>query len=340
MKKNVIALIVFVVLSGIAIWLITRQSQSTIKEDLRDFAVNDTAAITKIFLADREGNIVELKRQSNGTWLVNGEHPARKDAVKLLLSTIKTIDVKSPVSKAEFENVVKQMATNATKVEIYMGGDKPAKVYYVGQSTKDTFGTYMMLENSSTPFVMEIPGFNGYLTTRYFTDPEAWRSAQIFASIPREIESIEVKHADPSRSFKIEGISAGNPEITLLSNNQKLQSFDTAAVYDYASLFHNVHGEYFVTHLLRETKKDSIFNQNLFTINVKETNGELTTLKGYRNQLAEPTLNVEGDTLLFDIDRLYGIKNESDDIMVIQYFVFDPLTPRYESFLSGPVVKN
>jgi hypothetical protein len=47
------------------------------------------------------------------------------------------------------------------------------KQYYVGHATQDNTGTYMLLTNPETdknyedPFVTHIPGFDGFLSTRY-----------------------------------------------------------------------------------------------------------------------------------------------------------------------------
>ena len=68
--------------------------------------------------------------------------------------------MRSPVPKAAFNNVIKQIATSGTKVEIYQGKDKPSKTYYIGGATLDHQGTYMILETegvkSSVPFIMYI----------------------------------------------------------------------------------------------------------------------------------------------------------------------------------------
>ena len=110
------------------------------------------------------------------------------------------------MGKAEFNGVINSMAASAVKCEIYTNNpDKPEKVYYVGSETKDLLGTYMLLEGSSTPFVMEIPSFNGYLNSRYFTAEREWRDRTIFNYKPSDITSIVFAYTlEPEKSFKIE----------------------------------------------------------------------------------------------------------------------------------------
>jgi hypothetical protein len=67
------------------------------------------------------------------------------------------------------------MAAKSTKIEIYSKGEK-VKQYYVGHATQDNTGTYMLLTNPETdknyeePFITHIPGFEGFLSTRYLTE--------------------------------------------------------------------------------------------------------------------------------------------------------------------------
>jgi len=154
------------------------------KEGIKsDFAIEDTASIDKIFISNSAGEKVTLIKGEK-EWLVEGKNKARPESIDVLMTTFNKIAIKSPVSKAAFPNVVKSLATNAVKVEIYQGDESPSKVYYVGEATQDHQGTYMLLETegekSTEPFVMHIPGFYGYLTTRFFANPMQWRDAAVF----------------------------------------------------------------------------------------------------------------------------------------------------------------
>ena len=54
MKKFVSKLVLVALLIGLTVYLYNTNSKSTIKEQLTDFAVKDTASITKIFMADKK----------------------------------------------------------------------------------------------------------------------------------------------------------------------------------------------------------------------------------------------------------------------------------------------
>ncbi|NNF01963.1 MAG: hypothetical protein HKN22_04705, partial [Bacteroidia bacterium] len=197
MKKNFPILIIAIALLSVAAYLILSKEKSTISEELSDFAVTDTAAVDKVFLADKTGlesHRVLLERDPDGSgWIVNKKFEARKDAIDLLLHTISAIEVRSPVAKAAYENVMKRLASNGIKIEIYKKG-KLDKTYYVGNASADQMGTFMYLENSSVPFVVHIPGFNGYLTPRYSCESHVWKTKTVFKAKGPEIASIKVEY--------------------------------------------------------------------------------------------------------------------------------------------------
>src|ERR1035438_455376 len=193
MKNNKLTLLLFVLLAIAAVVLIITNKKSTIKEDLKDFSVSDTASITKIYMTTKEPSSVILTREGPGQWTVNGKFAARNDAMNDLMETIKEVSVRAPVAKSAMDNVLKALATTSTKIEIY-SKDKLLKTYYVGSYTQDMAGTFMMLEGSKTPFVTFIPGFNGYLSTRYFTEEPLWRDRTIYNYYPDEIASISVDY--------------------------------------------------------------------------------------------------------------------------------------------------
>ncbi len=334
MKKNKITLIIVIVLSGIAAYLWFNNQAGTIKKELKDFAVKDTASVTKIFMADGLGETVLLERKNNNIWTVNGNYEARQDGIDLILTTINSIEVKSPVSKASLNMVLSNMAGTATKIEIYMGKDKPAKVYYVGGPTKDHFGTYMLLENSSLPFIMYIPGHHGYLSTRYFVNETEWKSTALYRYRLEEIEKIEVNYVEvPEESFAIENISSRQPKLKSIFKNQYFDNLDTLALVNYVSSYKKINFEFYDDQTTQATKDSIMEHCKIFSINVTDIKGNVNSFTGYKKPMKEGAMNLEGEPIEFDLDRMYGLTNEKDFVL-IQYFVFDDLTPGIKYFLK------
>ena len=140
-NKGLIILLAILVLASVYFYF--SNSKSTLKEEYRDFAIEDTSMVTKVVITDQQGNASVLTRENKHKWIVNGKYEARKDAMDVLLKTLKRIDIQAPVPKSSLESTIKFIAANNKRVEIYLNNsDKPDKVYYVGHNTKNNLGPY------------------------------------------------------------------------------------------------------------------------------------------------------------------------------------------------------
>lgn len=160
-----------------------------------DFAVPDTASITKIVISDKKPASVTLQRTENG-WVVGDSLPVRPDAVEVLLQTIGSVTLKNFVKKSAIDQVNNRMEVYGKWVEIY-ADDQLIKSYIVGTETPDMLGTYYRMTDSDLPFSVYIQGFNGYLTTRFFTEESLWRERTLYGLGPDQIESVEMQVSGP-----------------------------------------------------------------------------------------------------------------------------------------------
>jgi len=196
MKKNTLLyIVVFIALAVTAAVLVLKNNKSTLPQALTDFGYDDTASVSKIVLSDHYKNVTTLDRKSRGHWVVNNTYNVNQDNISMLLGTIKNVQVKSPIPIPAKDNVIKDLATNGVKIDIYSGPNL-VKSYYVGSPTPDELGTLMLLKGSSQPFITWIPGFSGYLTPRYIVRVRDWRSTEIYNLSPADISTISVKYFD------------------------------------------------------------------------------------------------------------------------------------------------
>lgn len=332
-KRTRIAVISVVLLSGISFWIMQHNRKGTIREELYDFAVADTGSITKVYMVSTAGKQLTLEKQGPGDWKVNGKFKARNDAVKNLLDCVKNMAVKSPVAKSAVENVSKDMATSSTKVEIYQN-DKLVKMYYVGSDTQDGLGTFMLLtdiesgENSTLPFVMFLPGFNGFLSIRYFMDEDLWRDRSVFAFLPDQIEALSVDYTHLlDSSFSIT-LSSSNSISLADSKGKNIQDFDTAKVKQYLNYYSNIQYEA-LKNDLRPSFKDSVIAKGaVHVITLKDRQGKIHQIKTFSKPAeAGATNQVTGQPLTEDLERMYALINEDKDLALIQYYVFGKLLP-------------
>jgi len=338
MKKNRIAIILVILLSSLSFWFIINNKKGTIKETLKEFAVKDTASINKIFLADKKGRSVTLEKNASGKWIVNGKYNARIDAVQTLLYTINKVDVKEPVSKKAHNNIVKKLAAEAVKCEIY-SNDELIKAYYVGTETTEMTGTYMILidlktmQPSEKPFVTYIPGFEGYLTTRYFTEEIGWRDRTVFNYSGNEIKSVKMETPQyPEKGYEVLSLGENTFDVKLLSTGKSLPNIDTLAVKQYLSYFKNLNFESFEVEMSAQ-QMDSVKNSiPLNIISLTNNEGKVTQVKFFPRKPKNNATTVDGKAIQYDQDRMNAVMNDGKDFVFVQYFMFGKIMPSPEYF--------
>lgn len=344
--KNFIGLIVILVLAALAYWKFSVQDKTTSAEVYKDFAVKDTSKVDLIHISQLNGKQVNLSRREHSEWMVDGKFPARKDAIKLILTTLHDITVQAPVSKETFDWVVKSIAANHTKVEFYKEGkDRPEKVWYIGEPTASKVGTYMLLEEdgekSSKPFITHLLMERGYLGTRFFVNKKLWKDRIVMRCNPQKIKKIEVKHAtDTLGDFRIEQYQKNQFRITNLTN-QQTQDLSPELAIPYFKLFSGVYYEY-IDEKTPQSQLDSIFlSPERHSVKIELEGGEKIELKAY-NMPVRKGATLKGKPIQYHPERMYVYSSElgKDESAIVQNLTFDPLVPGYEAFTSSTTVEK
>lgn len=337
MNKNKYIAIATILLAIVAIVLLMRSSRSTIKAD---FAVEDAASITKIFMSDKLNNTVTLKRIDEQKWMVNDKYQARADGMDILLESITQVRVKEPVTIAGRNNVIKWLAGKSVKVEVYQTvyridlfkkikwfpHEKLTKVYYVGGETQDNNGTFMLMEGSDEPFICYIPGFRGFLSPRYTALETDWRNHAICDLKIGDIKSVKLEFPTArDSSFEISRFDR-DFEVKMLGSNQVMNGYDTLKVLDYMSSFTNVNFEAFRNNMGKHDI-DSITSQTPMAIlSITDVSGKTTTVKAFIKLAEKGTIDeITGNELFIDRDRFYGLVNDDKDFVYLQYFTFNQI---------------
>lgn len=350
MKKHRITIIILTILSVVAIAFIFSRTQGTFKRELKDFAINDTVHVVKIFLSDKSDNIILLERQENGTWLVNGEYEARKDLVDLLLATMKNLRVISPVPRAAFNTVVANLAARSTKVEIYQRKYlidlfyrirlfprvKQTRVYYVGSVTPDNIGTHMILENSSMPFIVYWPGFRGFVASRYSTKLKDWRDHSIFSHKFMQIQSVGVFFpATPDQSYRVVNNQEGFMDLIPYGQDNPVLTYDTLKMLGFITAFEDIRYEALIDDMDLNIVDSITSSQPLHIITLTDIYGNKHQVKTFRLHARGVADDIQGQALEYDPDRMYALINDEQDFVLIQYFTFDRIIRPFQFFLEN-----
>lgn len=364
MKKNnkltIVIAAILVVIAGVLIW--NNRYLTTIQGEAADFQVWDTATVTKFFLADRRNNESLLERQPDNTWTLNGTYKAHSKQVQALLSTLYKIRIKMPVSRASHDNIVKQLAVNSTKVEVYQivprinlfnriklfPYEKRTKVFYVGDATKDSSGTFMLKEGADKAYIVYIPGFRGFITTRFTAQPDDWRDHGIFSASMADIQSISVEfNREPQSSFSIENTGRHQYAMTRLIDNSPV-AFDTMKVINLMSSFGDLRFEALLNYLPQQRIDSITQSPYLYRITLTKKDGTTTQMTTFE-KLVSNTAILEMEGLVdedgnpydpIDHDRIYGLINDGRDLVLVQYYVFDKVLKPAEYYEVGHPIRS
>ena len=354
MKKNRLVIISAILLAILALVLILTRSNSTIKKQSSDFAIDDTATVTRIFMSDKNNTTLTLERINPSHWLVNGKYAASQPNINMLLQTMLRLEVMEPVANAAHNTVIRNLAGRSVKVEIYQmvyrinlfgkirlfPHEKLTKVYYVGTATQNSRGTYMLMENSETPYAVGIPGLRGFVSPRYTPVEKYWRDYVIFKTYPDEIKSIRVEiPALENESFILEN---KNNRIILndFKTGQQIPYMDTLAVYNFVTGFRKLNFEAILNDMPAREKDSILASQPFFIITLTDTSGVAKTIKMYHKAAPPDLVDMKGNPLPYDIDRLYALVNDGQDFVLVQFFLFDRVLRTKSFFLKKEEVKK
>jgi len=328
------------VLAVIFIPIIDKNFKSTLKPELKNFALEEPEEVTEIFMATKNSptSFVKLSLNENGVWMVNDEFPAEPEKIKMLLNEyLARLIVKNPIPKSGVDGVIKSMASNAIKVEIYKGTHKD-KVIYVGGNSADEMGTHMMLENSSMPFVVHIPGFMGYPSAIFNMNPKKWKSLNIFQTSIVDLKSVSVFYpSDASGSFTIyKDERALRIEPYVVGDLKDPNALDMPLLKQYTATFENLTYESIYEGLAAQLA-DSVIKttQPYAVINVSRVDGTDHELKIFKKPVTadSPQLDNFGNEVDYDLDRFYGILDgNTSDVLSVQSFVFKNIFKKYGEF--------
>lgn len=349
MKKNKITIILAIVLIVIAALLIwNNRYLTTIRGDSTDFMVWDTASITKVYLADHKNHESLLERHDDG-WTLNKEYGVHPKKIEQLLYTLYRVRIKMPVSVASHDNIILQMASSSTKVEVYQNiprinlfnkiklfyHEKCTKVFYVGDATKDSSGTFMLKEGSDQAYIVYIPGFRGYITTRFLANPDEWREHVIFHHSLSDIQNLTVEFGhDPMLGFRIDNTGRHQYKLVRLADQKELP-FDTLKVINLLSSFSDLRFEALMNNGMSQHRFDSITTSPWkHRITLVDKNNDTVSMKTF-NKKVESVFDVPEEEYKDDLDRMYALINKGHDLVLVQYYVFDKVLKDVTYYEAG-----
>jgi len=132
--------------------------RSSSKEESSLFAIDDGKEVTRIELFENGKRLILEKKGRE--WYVNGTGEARKSGIQFIMRVLHELKIKSPVSPELFESEISGKGLVAVKVKVFEKR-KLIKTFLVYKTHSNLYGNVMKLKESSKPFIVHVPGYDG-----------------------------------------------------------------------------------------------------------------------------------------------------------------------------------
>lgn len=333
MNRTILLTLALLILGGGAWYALRWRDQNAQSSALRpdmDFAVSDTASIGRIFFANRNNQTVLLERGEDNIWMYNKTFRARQSAVQMLQEMFKQVKVWYIPPEAAENNMVKSIASEGIKVEIYDRSNKKLKTFYVGGVTNDERGTYLMMEGSERPYVVHMPSMVGGLRARFFFGDDQWKDRTVFAEQPEKIESVSVEYPkNKSESFRLTKLERGEYDVTPFysATPAKKVPRKKGVAEGYLLQFDGLYAE-----AIRNSYelKDSIRSLVPFAIvTLKNNDGTEKKVSFWPVEMGEDPTTKQEFVVRYLADCSWG------DLMLVQQYSFGKIFLGYSSFFEG-----
>lgn len=320
MNRKTLIRILFIIVMLSAVLLIFK-SRSPFGKDNVLFASEPKNEITRIIFSDGDKEISLEKKGER--WLLNGEKETRKSGVLFILRVLTEMQIKSPVSPELFSTEVAEKGLTPVKVKIYEKG-RLLNSFLVYKTRSNIYGNIMKKKESTKPFIVCVPGFDGDIGSGFTLNELFWQPYTIFDYLPSEIKTVDFENlADTSNSFSI---SNNKKNFLLLEKKTDPNGSDSIKVSRYISYFTRIPFESWVLNMNDSEKRETEAKRPLYRISVTPVKGEKKVLTLWEKSSGQ------ADSLKIDSDRLYGKTDKTSEIFIVRYFDIDPILKKRSYF--------
>lgn len=337
MKKKWLFLIISIILLIILLFFLLTKINLPFSDNSNFFSVKDTAQVSKIIISDNLKNQVTLTKQKQGRWVVNEKYTIENKNMSSFMETISLIDVKSPVSRANKNKIIKSIKEDAILVEIFIKKysidlfgiklfpiEKLENKYYVGGPTEDKTATFMMKYNTEEPYIIHIPGYRESLENKYSALEEKWRNHTILSIKLEDIKMLTLEFPEtPEESYTIKKEGSYTYSLKPLNADTIFANYDTLKLLKSLSEMQHLQFEQMVTE--KQLKiKDSILQSSPYHIlTITDIKNITTQFKTYHKKAPAEQHEFIGTIQKYDLDRMYIAFNNQKDLAIIQFILFD-----------------
>ncbi len=341
MRKTILYILLLAVLGYGVYYFLFAKREGGFPVEEAGFTVKDTASIGKIFIVSAAGKSVLVERTDSG-WIVNKKYKVLKAPLRGLLRVLCEQTPLYPVPHSMHNTVVSSMAGTAIKVELDDRKGEKMRVFYIGGETKDFGGTYMLLEGAKRPYVVNMPGFKGYLAPFYTFSEGDWRDRTIFDLSPAQIKGISVQYPEhPLNSFVLKA-GQDKPSVEANHDIMHMGSLNQRRASVYLKFFENVNCEGYLSGF-KDMDSTLKAMPKYCSIELSGKQGQFQHLDIYWMPLNRRSKNITAPSPdvpdnKYDADRFYAVMNNYRDTIMIQRSVFNKIfRSAYEFYQADEV---
>ncbi len=336
MKKLIGLTIGLVLVIGLGYYAYDLKQKSTKSDntELIDFEIKNVDKIDEIEIYDPYFQASFTVVKKGDSWTDKDGNCIQQNPVNTILETFKKVTFSGYVNDAAKTNVTNLMAAKAKKVTVYEDGEMK-KVWYVGHSTPDHLGTYMLVETpevkSDEPVIMGMKGLNGILEPRFFVDPKLWECTDLFSATQAEIKKVTIKNnIDKEDSYEItrngKGFSASH-------FNQPLENINQEKLTFFTNSFENIHFNK-PNYEFTPNQVDSIRNvQPYIEMTINKKDGTTLSMNFYKNvDKNKSSVN----KIVYDPEYVWAF-TQDNKLVKVQYFVMGPIIDGKDFFVNKTV---
>lgn len=323
--KTKIYLAIFLTLAIITAYTLFQANAKSSTEKEKAFKVENFEKVTKIIISDKSGKEMTFSKEGE-QWILNNKYPVREHLFEEMEEALTKMEAGSPVPEIGKNVVIQQMVAEALKVEVYKGKKKD-KVIYIGGPNLQNTASHMFLEIDGEVadriYNVSIPGFRGYLTTRFTVNEKEWRSKKIFSYAPQDIEEISIKYFKYS-NYEDFTLSNKNNSFTLKIEDKEYtgENLNEQNIANYLKSLNNQQVmAYSFVEPQQNYLKDSLMQVNKFAeLHIVDKTGKqrnINVINMPLNESSKQQYDDNGDPMPYDIDYRFIEFGENKDWGVI-----------------------
>lgn len=210
--KKIIILVLVLVIAIFGIQYFTKKSDPTIAaiNASRDFKVPNADDISRIFIAHRNGQTVDLTKKRD-IWYIDDSIKVEPSVMTGIFDVAKNLELKYEPNEATQQTALKTIAENGILIEYFDSNGDKLKSYMMGSSSDGGHGNYAIIEGQSKPMVVKLRNAPSNLRMHFWKDRRhSWYDPTYISYDYKDINSVSIEYMlNPSESFSMTKVNTG-----------------------------------------------------------------------------------------------------------------------------------